>query len=330
MTGSRKKLWLSLFWGGLLVLIAGASALLVFAMREYVDARERLTEGESGLEALYKMAPFPSEDNVELEKHNLDTLRKALNELQGALSRNQVEPAELKQPTVFMESFWQAQKEILAQARTAGVALPPDFGFGLETYLRGQPPKPDHVPRLMQQLTLIKAFCDLLFQAKVSAIDAVARESFEDAEAGAEADDAASAAVVYAGRRGGRRPGDAAAATDSRSALTMVNGATGLIPPDALFGKMKFVLVFKAKEDNVVDVLNRLAALPMFVVVTRVDWVAPKDQVQIRKKLIQQDQGGSAVPAEGQGKESRVVSGKESALTVRIDLDVYRFTRKAE
>ncbi len=327
MTGSRKKIGLGLFWGGLALLMIGASALLVFAMRVFIAERSALITSQGRLEALYKMEPFPSAQNVEKEQQNLATLQTALGNLQTALARNQVEPAELKQPTVFMESFWQTQKEIVAQARAAGVVLPEEFGFGMDNYLKGTPPKPDYVPRLMQQLTITKSLCDILFQSKVTAIEAIGRERFEeeDEAASAGAGDPPSTGVG----RSRRPPRGGGGSTDSRATVMMTNPQTGLMEPGALFATMKFVLLFRAKEDSALEVLNRLAAQPMFTVVKRVTWSAPRDQVTIRTKVIEKDRGTPETTAE-LGKESRVVSGRESTLTVRVDLEVYRFIRKAE
>lgn len=331
MTGSRKKLWLSLFWGGLFLLMVGSGALLYFSLQRFLRESGKLSEVKANLEALYKMAPFPSPSNVEMEKKNLATLQTSLADLQSSLAKNQVEPAELKQPTVFMESFWQTQKDLISHAKSTGVALPADFGFGLDAYLKGMPPKPDHVPRLMQQLTVIKSLCDVLFAAKVSAIDAVGREEFEgDEESGSDAGGGSGSSAPASGRRTRRGGGDAAA-TDMRLNVSIENPQAGMMEPGALFSKMRFVLVFKGKEESVLKALNYLAAHEMFIVVNRVTWNAPRDQVTIRKRVIGQEAavGAGLAPAES-GKESRVVSGRESTLTVRLDLDVYRFTRKTE
>ncbi|MFO7534471.1 MAG: Amuc_1100 family pilus-like protein [Kiritimatiellia bacterium] len=318
MTGSRKKLFLGAFWGGLLLLAAGSGFLVFLALKNYMAERAKLGTVKSNLEGLYQMAPFPSQENVEMEVRNLATLQTALSELQTALARSQVEPTELKQPTVFMESFWAAQKDMLNHAKNLDVSLPVGFGFGMDAYLKGAPPKPDHVPRLMQQLAIIKSLCDLLFAAKVTSIEAVGREDFEGdgtAESAASAEPATS-------RRGRRSE----AVAESASRVMMVNPNAGIMAPDALFSTMKFAFVFKAKESSVLQVLNALAANDMFIAVKKVTWNAPMDQVAIRKQVFK---GGAENAEPTSAKENRVVSGRESTLTIRLDLEVYRFTRKA-
>ena len=319
MTGSQKKVGLSAFWGGLVLLVAGSGFLVYLAINEYRTERDKLAAVKGSLEALYKMAPFPSVGNVELENQNLNTLQGELASLQESLAKNQVEPTELKQPTVFMESFWQAQRDLLNHGKNLGVTLPAGFGFGLDSYLKGAPPKPDHVPRLMQQLTITKELVEVLFGAKVTAIDAIGREEFETEAAAPEPEVAARP----------RSRGRGAEAADPNARVMMSNPDAGLLQPGALFSTMRFVLVFKAKENNVVQVLNALAANDMFVVVRRVSWQAPRDQVTIRKQVIKEDTAGKDAQA-AQAKESRVVSGREATLTIRLDLEVYRFTRKAE
>jgi hypothetical protein len=326
VTGSQKKVGLSVFWGGLLLLAAGSAFLVYLAIKEYRAERDRLTSVKSSLEALYKMAPFPSSRNVDLETQNMGTLRTALGDLQAALAKRQVEPTELKQPTVFMESFWQAQRDLVNHAKTLGIGLPAGFGFGLDAYLKGAPPKPDHVPRLMQQLTIIKSLTDLLFAAKVSAIDAIGREDFEG-DGGVSA--AEPAAPEAGGGRRGRRGTEAVSGVDPGANVMMRNPNAGLLTPGELFSKMRFVLVFKAKENNVVQVLNALAANDMFIVVRDMSWMVPRDQVTIRKQVFGEAAAGKDAPP-SQAKESRIVSGREATLAIRLDLDVYRFTRKAE
>jgi hypothetical protein len=314
---------LGLFWGGLLILVAGSGFLVYVAIKGYVAERGKLSSVKVNLEALYKMAPFPSKKNVELEKQNLTTLQSALDELQAALARQQVEPPELNRPTVFMESFWQARGDLLNHAKTLGVTLPANFGFGLDAYLGGTPPKPEHVPRLMQQLTMIKSLCDLLFAAKVSSIEAIGREDFESGGAEGETPGAPSAAT-------GRRARRSSEPDSGAHAAVMINNPNaGILTPGTLFAKMRFVLIFKGKEDSVLQVLNALASNGMFVVVNRVNWSAPRDQVSIRKQVFGKDAAGNET-APATGKESRIVSGKASTLTIRLDIDVYRFTRKAE
>lgn len=325
MTGSRKKIWLGFFWGGLLILVAGAAFLVYVAIKEYVAEHSKLASVKINLEGLYKMAPFPSANNVEVEKQNLTTLQTALADFQAALAKQQVEPPDLNRPTVFMESFWQARSDLLNHAKSIGVSLPAGFGFGLDAYLKGAPPKPEHVPRLMQQLTMIKGLCEILYAAKVMSIEAIGREDFE--EGGAEG--GAPAGAPAGGGRRERRSAEADTRSGVDSNVRIVNPDAGLMAPGALFAKMRFVLIFKAKEDSVLQVLNTLASSGMFIVVNRVSWSAPKDQVSIRKQVIGKEEPGSE-GSPSKGKDSRIVSGKESTLTIRLDLDVYRFTRKVE
>ncbi len=325
MTGSRNKVWLGFFWGGLLALVAGAAFLVYAAIKDYVVEHDKLASVKINLEGLYKMAPFPSLKNVDMEKQNLTTLQGALADLQKALAKHQVEPPELNRPTVFMESFWQARGDLLNHAKTLGVTLPAGFGFGMDAYLKGAPPKPEHVPRLMQQLAIIKGLSELLFAAKVISIDAIGREDFEG---GGEDSDPAAPPQAAAGRRA-RRSGETASGGGSSANAMIVNSGAGLMAPGDLFAKMRFVLIFKAKEDSVVQVLNALASNGMFIVVDRVSWVAPRDQVSIRKQVFGKESAGLETPV-ARGKESRIVSGKKSTLTLRLDLDVYRFTRKVE
>lgn len=328
MTGSqRKKTWLAVLGVGVLLLLASDVGFLLWSLRRYKEALNRLEQQKQELAALYEMAPFPSPQNVEREEKNLTLLTNALSRIQERLAARQIEPnPDLKQPTVFMDSFWQTRRDLLNKARTAGIELPKDFAFGFERYLQGTPPKPEHVPRLMQQLTIARRLCDVLLQSKVTAIDAVGREVFESEE---QEESSRSPFSVAPSPRTGRRP---RIIEEESSSANRFNPDTGLLSPGELFTRMRFALWFRAREEVVVQVLNALAAHEIFLAIDRLQWNAPLDQVTIRKRVIPGDreEEKGILPAALESKESRIVSGREAVLTIRLDVEAYRFARRVD
>ncbi len=332
MTGTqRKKTWLAVLGVGFLLALGADVVFLIWSMGRHKEAEDRLEQQKRELAGLYGMAPFPSPENVEVESRNLEMLVGAFYRIQERLALRQVEPnLDLKQPTVFMDSFWQTRRDLLNQARAAGVELPKEFGFGFENYLKGTPPHPDHVPRLMQQLTIVRRLCDMLLQAKVTAIDAVGREVFE-AEGDGEGPRSPPGAVPSL--RPGRRPRGASAVPEEEGFVNRFNSEAGLLKPGDLYATMRFVLLFRGREETVLQVLNALAAHEMFLAIDNLVWQAPVNQVTIRKRLFSPGAGTSVEEVQRgvpESKESRIVSGREAVLTVRLEVDAYRFARRVE
>lgn len=330
---SRRKIGLVVFWTVLGVFILGALGVLQWEISKFVRARTELNSSEADLRRFYKADPFPSEENIEQQRENLVVLGEELDSLLDSLSTGQVDPPEWKQPTVFMTAFWETRRDLLARGKTLGIQIPD--GVGMDRYLPGTPPAPDDVPRLVQQLTIIRKLCDILYAARISRLVQVSRDEFESGMPAGRVSPGGPAGVM--GRRlvgsiddGMGSPGSGPLDEAARQAGTMADGAQ--------FATFRFVLVFEAKEDVLVDVLNRLAANEMFVVVHSLEVRAPDGQVQVRRPEAAPvtavlpgvaAAGGADTPAEDPPIDSRVVSGRENPMTVKMEIDVYRFRRKA-
>jgi hypothetical protein len=108
---------------------------------------------------------------------------------------------------------------------------------------------------------------------------------------------------------------------------------------DALFAKYHFVVDFSAKEAVLWQVLNRLAASEMFIVVTGV-WIEKnKDDVRPAPARPEAEapeaapagrtapKAGDKAPEAVTYRRERLVSGPqiEDPMSVRLELDVYKF-----
>jgi hypothetical protein len=308
---------------GLMFIAAGALVYRGFVDFYRVESEEQAKQAE--LERLYERNPFPSEANLSVERKNLDTLAEELANLLTVMGQGQIESVN-QSPPKFMAQFWDARRELKAKAKDMGVTFAggDDFDFGFGRHLAGNLPAPQDVPRLTQQLKITQALCEVLYGARISELRGIGREEFE-----VEAVSGAGAKPVATGSRG--------RAVAAAVSLNTVSATAGLIPDGKLYGNWHFVLVFTAKESALIGVLNGLARSPVFSVVTRLD-------IDSNDTLFDRSGEGSraarragaetaaAKPVEvvkevSVPRDQRVVCGRESPLTVRLELDVFQFVK---
>ena len=315
---SKRKILLGIFWTVGVLLVLAAVGFLLWEVRRFMIANGELKETRKSLDRLYHANPFPSDANIEREKDNLKALEGEYERLTLELRHGQVEPPDWKQPTVFMARFWEHRRQLMADAKAQGVGLPEEFGFGFNRYLKGDPPAPDDVPRLAQQLTIVSNLCSVLYGAKVSDVKALWRDEFDSPQAsGSSGGDVESAAPT------GRRRASAGVVTAESGTRHATDPAAGILQSGALFARFHFTLVFDAKEDVLTDVLNRLAKNSMFIVVTEANITAPEGQVA---KATRHVAAGETQKRDDRARDDRILSGRESApLGVKLELDVYRF-----
>lgn len=310
----KRKALLTAFWVAVGLLVLAAGGVLNLEIARYVKAKGAEAGALDSLRKLYEADPFPSDVNVEMEQTNLVLLQEELGLLGERMSEGQIEPADWKQPTVFLSSFWDTVRDLRTRAERNSIGLPPEFGFGFDRYLRGVPPAPDDVPRLAQQLAIVRSLCDILYSARVSRIARVSRQEFEGGEA--------VATVQEVRRRTAEAQPDTA--SEDRDA--------GVLHEGALFTTFAFTLEFEAKEAALLETLNRMASNSMFIVVREVETRAAEGQVLQRAASAATATPATApvgAKAEIPPAELRVVSGRESPMTIRLVVEVYRFRRKA-
>ena len=288
----------------------------------YAKADAGLRASKGTLEQLYTRDPFPSEENVRDERKNVVVLNEEFARLVTTLSEGQVESDE-QSPTRLMSRFWETQKALLTRAKEAGITVPENFHFGFPSFLDGKVPAPSDattLPRLSQQLEIIRELSAALFDAQITELRGMGREEFEkpkDAAAGGPA-----AAPVF---RVQNRTGAGAALTQN-----MENPDAGLIQGDALYGKWRFALDFTAKEGALASVLNRLAKHHLFVVVTRLDLEGENQGPVVKERRALQGEaeaGKESAARELVQRDLRILYGVENPMAVRLELEVYRFPK---
>ena len=292
------------------LLFVGAVAVVVMGFIQYFKVESSLTESKGALERLYGRKPFPSAENLKLERANILAIQQELAGLQAAMGAGQVEPVG-QSPAKFVTQFWETRKSLLGRAGSmAKVDKNFDFGFG--RHMKGDLPASQDVPRLTQQLKIVEALCNILFTGGITALTGISRQEFE-------VDAANAPAKTMMGRRD--------AGMESKNNLD-VNA--GLIPAGMLYGRWHFVFQFSSREGAVMNVLNGLANSPMFVVVTRFD-VKGDESLFARKeneaaKTVAPEDATAAKDAV-KTRDYRVVCGRDAQLNVTLELDVYQFAK---
>ena len=314
---SRRKMIIiaaSVFIG---LLFVGAVALLVQGFIKYSAVQSELTGSHERLQSLYERNPFPSQQNYKLEKENLATISQSLGDLLSEMASGQVEPLG-QSPAVFINQFFETQKQLLADARAAGVSVPKGFDFGFGRHMPGNLPAPQDVPRLTQQLHIVEGLCKILYLSRVSAIEGIARQEFEVDVPGT-----ATAKVsqpVAPGRRG-----------QEIEIKNVADATAGIIPVGQQYGRWHFILQFSGHEAAIMNVLNGLAKSPVFTVVTRLD-LDGDEKLFERREVAVAAKGGDdalAVKEPPKAKDYRVVCGREGVLNMKLELDVYQFAKVA-
>lgn len=341
--------------GGVLLLLFIFAAIMLFkGIRQFGEAERNLASARTSLDGFYRKNPFPSPGNIKLINENVASMQDWIRGIVDFAKRKQVDPAETRSPSVFNNMLGKVKNELQIKGQSAGVVISDDFGFGFDRYMAGDQATAEHVPRLIQQLLIVNDIAKILIEEKAKEIRTIEREKF----------DGAGVTLTTAKRRGRSRSrstprgGKPVAASQQRASAikpSPANDMTGAFTEDDLDSKMKFVFEFAAKEQSMLNILNRLAKNEMFIVVTSVD-VEGTVEAPAKKAPTTSRRPGAvdaanplaglfatqtvAAPAEGAEtvatkstykrvppREARVVFGgkKEQPSVVRIELEVYRF-----
>jgi hypothetical protein len=203
-----------------------------------------------------------------------------------------------------MDRLGRTQKNLERSRRST--VLPSGFLFGFERFKDAVPPAPDDVPRLTMQLQILERLCLLLFEEGVAEITEIQRDLIE----------------------GGGGPSQPAGRAPSQ-ATTEQQGA-GILRAGELYAKLHFAIEMRARETEVISLLNRLVNLDMFVVVTSLGFEKDAPDVVASREASGEDVAAPSKLQDYPSRPQRMVSGPEIAkpMKVRIELGVYRFANE--
>ena len=329
---SRKHM--PLLVGGLVVLLLSAVLfyLLFSAKGRYSGGSNDLALVQGRLQRLSGRAVFPSEANVQTVGKQLEIYQEYLDGLYGAMREGQ-RAAKPVDRDGFRRMLEEGLGSLMNEARTKSVAIAPDFAFGVQRYIAGNPPAEEDLPRLVDQFSSIADLCRILFEAGIGELTAVERTVFEK--------DAQTAPVEEEfNRRSARnRPDPAAVAVNTEL----------FSDPDGLFTKEHYVLAYRAQDAANWKVLDRLSKEAPFVVVTKVEITNPARPAVAAPKTEKPKASAAPTPVSTAGwkaagssvgaagakeeesilpRELRVVAGQELP-NVRLEVDLYRFAEVA-
>jgi hypothetical protein len=271
------------------------------------DVKKSLNDYLHKLQSFYHKNPFPRVENTRQVQDDEKNISEWTQVLGKDLLASQPTQSTSKDPSFFKQDLQQTVRRLHGVAASSSTKIGADSAaasFGFFQYLgkTGVMPKPEDVPRLSLQLAMTDTLMREIFACHIQALTSIERETFE---AGL-----ASTALSSARHRGPVAP--VPAPTPAPGVATSGNG---------LYSKQHFTITFLASERSLLLVLNHLAQMPMFVVITDLE-------------TTREDRGLVAVPAKTANTETnrleraqRLVSGSEmsSPLKVRLQVDVYTF-----
>ena len=277
----RKRLAAVAAVTAVVVMLAVAARLLFKASHELLDLQRELGEKIATLERFYAANPFPSKDNVALERRNRDVLSGWFKALTAELMRSKLTREE-RTPPQFMRQLGQTQDGLRNLARQKGVALPEGFTFGFDRYAGGRDlPRPEEVPALTWQLTCIDSLVRTLLANGVKDVSEVTRDPVES---------------------------DAAVRPVEASSLRLHTAAAAAVAAPArkgfeehkLYTRMRFGLQFRTREEPLWRILNELVVHEPFTVV--------------RSLRLQKENADVTIPPRPEELASAVAADRDAAM----------------
>lgn len=234
--------------------------------KEGVEARDRAF---SDLEKVYKDDIFPSSANVTTVKGDVGRYAEVRDSFVVSLaSKNILPPTSRITPSAFMQAL---QAFVAAKIKEGGTVSPvagkscvsEDFAFGFDRYI-GAPvmPQNDDVPRLVQQLLITRKIVDVLYAAHILELKEMTREVFEGGQP------TSSQPVAEAQGRQPRTGGPVRPGREGKGPKGKF--AQPEEPAEPLFSSQRFTVTFLAGEHAMLSVMNDLARLDCFAVVSDV------------------------------------------------------------
>jgi hypothetical protein len=287
------------------VLLVCLSGYLLYRGINDLDRAElKLKDTEETLKKLHGSDPFPTIENVNKEKQNVQSLADGLGKLMDNLKAGQVQANANVTPSTFMTLFFAKRTELVNKAREHGTIMPPDFAFGFDRYCAANSPLPPpaELPLLSRQLVIIETLSSIIIDEKATNLNKIVREE-SNSTAG-------------------------------------TNGVVAVSKAKQLFTKLHFTIEFKAKEAALLGILNSIASNKMFMAVSSLqvdkeggdvlDVNLPRarsDDDEVKKPAVGVNARASGSSPSG---EPELMCGLklEKPMRVKLAVEVYRFAEE--
>lgn len=174
----KKHLFFAVLSIVLVVFGGGLLFLLMKNLGNYNDVKSKLDDAEARYTSLSGASPYPSPDNIVVIESNLEKVEQFYADLQERLCAGEAPQREIERAQ-FAGLLETTINDLVLNATNRSVMLPANFSFGFDSY-RGQLPEQSQVPRLVRQLEVIRICSRLLFENRISSLNLVQRDVFEE------------------------------------------------------------------------------------------------------------------------------------------------------
>ncbi len=311
------------------VLVLATAVITASGIGKATTLKEEMQSSFSKLQNFFKKNPFPSAENVEVEKQNLETLKSRHETLRKALSKGAVVVEGTHTPGSFSmtcEDTVNTLRKLAPKGEGDTPVVAPDFNFGFERYdlsKNGLRADQKDVPRLLRQLKMVDMLVRVFYDSEIIKLDKVLREEFE-----ASSSDTGTRSRGRVGRRG------AVAAAAGEVGLDRIEAEPLSGAPFEL-DRQRFGFVFLAREKALFALMDQINAMWPFAQISKVEFIKSGSDVVLPSSAVETpavaDAAGISKPPPG--RTSRIVSGalREAPVRVAMTIDIYTFgTDKAE
>lgn len=319
--GKKKAILIGGLVVALVVLVILPAMLLVRGFSSFSGAAHDLQKERDALNRLYSQDPFPSEENIAAEREQRAEVEAWFEKLREQIAEGQVVVPQLT-PSGFIGEFGAVRNRLADKVRSSNSRLrfPPAFALGFARYAEGTLPAPENVPRLTLQIKIIEKLINALIESNVQKLMVVIREEFEDKAVA----QAVSAVQVQETTGRSRRPGaprrrSSSAAAPEEEQETGQPQMQGYPDRPELYRKESFRIELRTTEVGLLELLNRLAAMPLFVSVSQVE--INRDTAQVAEPPATAGQGVTKLQ-DFPIRRERLVSGPEIEKPMRVVLAI--------
>lgn len=155
------------------VLIIMAVVNLVGKLGQDKVATEDLETQWNTLKGYYDMNPFPSQENLNAMRGDVNRLRRFLADSRPLFTP--VKAPVYNNPQQFKTALDNMVAQLNGSARKAGVILPPQFYYGFQGQANQLNFSLAGMRTMSHQMAEIQKFCEILFEAKINRLESVAR-----------------------------------------------------------------------------------------------------------------------------------------------------------
>jgi hypothetical protein len=156
---------------GVLIILAVVN--LIGKLGQDKLATDELEQQWHTLKGYYEMNPFPSQENLNAMRGDVNRLRKFMAD--GRPLFTPVKATLYNNPQQFKTALDNMVAQLNASAKKAGVLLPPQFYYGFQGQANQLNFSLGGMRTMSHQMAEIQKFCEILFDAKINRLESVAR-----------------------------------------------------------------------------------------------------------------------------------------------------------